>query len=72
MVTVAVADSAVVVVAMYAVATVTAAFVCCEDDTVATGAGAATFVYVTVAGAVGIGLWNMVYVVDIFIWLVVL
>ncbi len=50
----AIANGAVLVVVMNAVATVTAAFGCCEDDTIATGAGAATFAYVTVAGAVGI------------------
>jgi hypothetical protein len=42
---------------MNALATVRATFGCCEDDTVATGAGVATFAYVTVAGAVGICLW---------------
>jgi hypothetical protein len=56
-VTGAVADSAVIVVAMDTVASMTAAFGCFEDDTVATGAGVATFAYVTVAGAVGICLW---------------
>ncbi len=64
MVSGAIAHGAVVVFVMNAVATVTASFGCCEDGTVATGARAATFVYVTVAGAVGICLWYMVYVVD--------